>query len=57
MASLGVPVKVLHESEGHIITIETSTGELYRGTLVEAEDNMNMQVINQVINQTAVNWN
>ena len=42
---LGVPVKVLHEAEGHVVTVETATGELYRGVLIEAEDNMNMQVI------------
>jgi len=42
--SIGVPVKVLHEAEGHIITCETSTGEVYRGKLVEAEDNMNSQM-------------
>ena len=42
---LGVPVKVLHEAEGHIVTVEASTGELYRGTLIEAEDNMNLQAL------------
>lgn len=42
--SLGVPVKVLHEAEGHIVTLETNTGEVYRGKLVEAEDNMNCQM-------------
>ena len=41
---LGVPVKVLHEAEGHVVTVEASTGELYRGVLIEAEDNMNLQV-------------
>ena len=41
---LGVPVKVLHEAEGHIVTVEASTGETYRGILIEAEDNMNLQV-------------
>ncbi len=39
--SIGVPVKVLHEAEGHIVTLETIMGELFRGKLVEAEDNMN----------------
>jgi small nuclear ribonucleoprotein D3 len=39
--SIGVPIKVLHEAEGHIVTLETIMGELYRGKLVEAEDNMN----------------
>jgi len=42
--SIGVPIKVLHEAEGHIVTLETSTGEVYRGKLIEAEDNMNCQM-------------
>ena len=29
---------------GHIITCETITGEVYRGKLIEAEDNMNCQM-------------
>jgi len=39
--SIGVPIKVLHEAEGHIVTLESTMGELFRGKLVEAEDNMN----------------
>ncbi|KAF6207356.1 hypothetical protein GE061_018597 [Apolygus lucorum] len=42
--SIGVPIKVLHEAEGHIVTCETKTGEIYRGKLIEAEDNMNCQM-------------
>ncbi|KAK9504840.1 hypothetical protein O3M35_009019 [Rhynocoris fuscipes] len=42
--SIGVPIKVLHEAEGHIVTCETKTGEVYRGKLIEAEDNMNCQM-------------
>ncbi|BES94935.1 Hypothetical proteinall nuclear ribonucleoprotein [Nesidiocoris tenuis] len=42
--SIGVPVKILHEAEGHIITCEVVTGEVYRGKLVEAEDNMNCRL-------------
>lgn len=44
--SIGVPIKVLHEAEGHVVTCETKTGEVYRGKLVEAEDNMNCQMTN-----------
>ncbi|KAL7080053.1 hypothetical protein ACQ4LE_000583 [Meloidogyne hapla] len=44
MTAVGVPIKVLHEAEGHIITLETTIGEVYRGKLVEAEDNMNCQM-------------
>ncbi|VDP12433.1 unnamed protein product [Soboliphyme baturini] len=42
--SIGVPIKILHEAEGHVITLETSNGEVYRGKLIEAEDNMNCQM-------------
>ena len=28
MATIGVPLKVLHEAEGHIVTVETNTGEV-----------------------------
>lgn len=44
--SIGVPIKILHEAEGHVVTLETMTGEVYRGKLVEAEDNMNCQMSN-----------
>jgi len=47
--SIGVPIKVLHEAEGHIVTCETNTGEVYRGKLIEAEDNMNCQMTNIVV--------
>ncbi|KAK4337120.1 hypothetical protein RND71_043438 [Anisodus tanguticus] len=42
--SIGVPIKVLHEAEGHIVTVETISGEVFRGKLLEAEDNMNCQL-------------
>lgn len=38
--SIGIPIKLLHEAEGHM---ETTVGEVYRG---EAEDNMNCQMVN-----------
>lgn len=44
VASVGVPVKLLHEGLGHTITVETKTGELYRGLLENAEDNMNVLI-------------
>lgn len=30
-----VPLKLLHEAEGHVVSIELKNGELYRGKLVE----------------------
>lgn len=44
--SIGVPIKVLHEAEGHVVTLESTMGELFRGKLVEAEDNMNCLMAN-----------
>jgi small nuclear ribonucleoprotein D3 len=34
-STLGVPVKLLHEALGHVITVELKTGQLYRGKLAE----------------------
>lgn len=42
--SVGVPVKLLHEAAGHIVTLELKTGLVYRGKLLEVEDNMNLQL-------------
>ncbi|PRP81322.1 hypothetical protein PROFUN_04557 [Planoprotostelium fungivorum] len=42
--SIGIPIKLLHEAEKCTITVELKTGETFRGTLIEAEDNMNCQV-------------
>merc|ERR1719369_1200315 len=47
--AIGVPIKVLHEAEGHVVTVESTTGEVYRGKLVEAEDNMNLQLKDNTI--------
>ncbi|EAS66961.1 LSM domain-containing protein [Dictyostelium discoideum AX4] len=44
--SIGIPVKILHEADGHIVTVELKNGELYRGTLIESEDNMNCRMKN-----------
>ncbi len=42
--SIGIPIKLLHEAELHVVTVELKTGELYRGYLMEAEDTMNMRL-------------
>jgi len=39
--SHGIPIKLLHEAAGYIITIELESGDIYRGTLKMVEDNMN----------------
>ncbi|GAB2267546.1 Small nuclear ribonucleoprotein SmD3b [Dionaea muscipula] len=42
--SLGIPVKLMHEATGHVVSVELKSGELYRGTMVECEDNWNCQL-------------
>src|SRR5277367_455495 len=44
MATIGIPIKLLHESQGHIVTVELTNGQVYRGKLLEAEDNCNAQL-------------
>ena len=44
--SLGIPVKLLHEAAGHVVTVELKTGKVYRGAMVECEDNWNCQLDN-----------
>eukprot|EP00161_Ancyromonas_sigmoides_P003251 TRINITY_DN1301_c1_g1_i1.p1 TRINITY_DN1301_c1_g1~~TRINITY_DN1301_c1_g1_i1.p1 ORF type:complete len:119 (-),score=47.25 TRINITY_DN1301_c1_g1_i1:29-385(-) len=41
---LGIPVRVIHEAEGQVVTVEINTGEIYRGVLEGAEDNMNVML-------------
>ncbi len=38
---ISIPLKVLHESKGHVVSIELKSGELYRGQLMHVEDTMN----------------
>lgn len=44
IVAVGVPIKLLHEAETHLITVELKTGETYRGVLQEAEDTMNCRL-------------
>merc|ERR1719253_1216462 len=39
---VGIPIVLLHDAEGAVITVETKNGELIRGLLFEAEDMMNL---------------
>lgn len=43
---IGIPIKVMHDAEGHTVTVELKNGEVYRGKLDEAEDNMNVHLSN-----------
>ena len=38
---VGIPIILLHDAEGGIITVELKNGESYRGLLDESQDTMN----------------
>ncbi|PWA64659.1 small nuclear ribonucleoprotein SmD3b [Artemisia annua] len=44
--SLGIPVKLLHEVAGYIVTVELKSGQVYRGSMIECEDKWNSQLQN-----------
>ncbi|CAD6594012.1 MAG: small nuclear ribonucleoprotein Sm D3 [Alectoria sarmentosa] len=43
-STIGIPIKLLNEAQNHVITLEITSGQVYRGKLIEAEDNMNVQL-------------
>ena len=42
--SSGIPTRILHEAIGSVISVETSSGESYKGRLTKVEDNMNLEM-------------
>lgn len=44
MSNIGVPLKLLYEAQGLIVSLELSTGQTYRGKLISVEDNCNCQL-------------
>ena len=41
---VGVPIKLLNESLHFVVTVELTSGQVYRGKLIQVEDNMNVQL-------------
>jgi small nuclear ribonucleoprotein D3 len=41
---VGIPIVLLHDAEGAVVTVETKAGVLIRGLLFEAEDQMNIYI-------------
>ncbi|KAL3770987.1 hypothetical protein ACHAW5_000389 [Stephanodiscus triporus] len=46
---VGIPIVLLHDAEGAVVTVETKRGELIRGLLFEAEDMMNLYMKKAVV--------
>ncbi|KAJ8610806.1 hypothetical protein CTAYLR_004779 [Chrysophaeum taylorii] len=47
--NVGVPIKLLYEGEGHMVTVELRNGEIYRGHLEETEETMNCLITDVVM--------
>lgn len=43
---IGLPIVLLYDAEGLVVSIETKNGDVYRGYLVQTEDNMNCHLRN-----------
>ncbi|ODV98618.1 hypothetical protein PACTADRAFT_48339 [Pachysolen tannophilus NRRL Y-2460] len=50
--SSSIPVKLLYESQGHVVSIELNNGNIYRGKLIDCEDNMNLSLKNIVLTES-----
>ncbi|CAH2352916.1 small nuclear ribonucleoprotein Sm D3 [[Candida] railenensis] len=49
--SSGIPVKLLNEAQGHVVTLEIANGDTYRGKLLDNEDNMNLSLYDVTITE------
>ena len=49
--SSGIPVKLLNEAQGHVVSVELVTGDTYRGKLLDNEDNMNVSLFDVTISK------
>lgn len=49
MVGIDIPVRLLNEAQGHVVTVELVTGDVYQGKLLENEDNMNLTLYNVMI--------
>ncbi|KAF1815334.1 Sm-like ribonucleo protein [Eremomyces bilateralis CBS 781.70] len=48
-STIGIPIKLLNEATGHVVTLELTSGQVYRGKLLEVEDSMNVQMKDLVV--------
>jgi small nuclear ribonucleoprotein D3 len=42
-STIGIPIKLLNEATGHVVTLEVTSGQVYRGKLLEGELEIQMR--------------
>jgi hypothetical protein len=45
-STIGIPIKLLNEATGHVVTLEVTSGQVYRGKLLEGELNTSRDLDN-----------
>ncbi|KAG7192863.1 small nuclear ribonucleoprotein Sm D3 [Scheffersomyces spartinae] len=48
----GIPIRLLNEAQGHVVEIETTNGDKFRGKLLENEDNMNVSMYEVTVHRS-----
>eukprot|EP00938_MAST-03A_sp_MAST-3A-sp1_P005688 g5688.t1 len=46
---VSIPVVMVHEGEGHVVSVEMKNGYLYRGVMEASEDNWNVLLKNCIL--------
>lgn len=46
-STIGIPIKLLNEATGHVVTLEVTSGQVYRGKLLEGEFDMQRERLRQ----------
>ncbi|KAK1770412.1 small nuclear ribonucleoprotein Sm D3 [Phialemonium atrogriseum] len=41
-STIGIPIKLLNEAQGHIVTLEITSGQTYRGKLIEGNPSLSL---------------
>lgn len=44
-----IPLQLLHDAKGTIVTVEMDSGEIWRGQLTTADDSMNVELRNATV--------
>ncbi|PGH17607.1 hypothetical protein AJ79_00968 [Helicocarpus griseus UAMH5409] len=42
-STIGIPIKLLNEAQGHVVTLEITSGQVYRGKLLEGDHLWNFE--------------
>ncbi|MCJ1395408.1 small nuclear ribonucleoprotein Sm D3 [Xylographa bjoerkii] len=55
-STIGIPIKLLNEAQGHVVTLEITSGQVYRGKLIEGLQLLmpSLEFVSYVVRQTVL---